>query len=176
MKSKTKKMTPKAWVENEVSILDAKYKKAKFRYKVLATVLALLNLAAIIIASVAIEMIVSWKEPTNTGAKAIQGGHTGLILAILAGVVVITIFVLNFVISLMRSLMRTKYYKRAKNEIYLEVMKFENEIGIYKTKTKRNEKFKANINLIKETALNSRRQEGKKIKVILRAFTGGFDD
>ena len=178
MKTSNKKMNASQWVENEVSLLDSKYRKAKFRYKVLAIVLGLINLAAIVVASVAIDLIVTWEAPKSTigVTKPTEGGNVGLILAILAAVVVIVIFVLNFVISLLRSLIRTKFYKQAKEEIYLEVMKFESGIDEYSKKSTKEEVLKDKVNKIRTKTLKQRRQNGKILKPVLRAFTGGFDE
>ncbi len=168
--TKKTKLTASQWVDKQLASMEAKQKKARRRYKILALVLAFINLVTIAVASVAITLIVRWSaaNPNNTG------GTITLVLTILSAALIIILFALNFGISIFKAYRKTKFYVEAQEKISIEAMKYKNKIGEYK---KQDEKIlEKNVVSIKNSTLKKKRSKDKKLKAILKGLTGGFDE
>ncbi len=166
----TTKVTPTKWVQQELTKLDRRHTVARRRYRIFSSVLALLNLATIVIAGMAIYMMANWKPAA--GSKVTS--TAGLILTIFAAILVIAIFAINFGISMFKAYRRTKFYSEAREKILIENMKFVNGLEEYKSKDEK--VLVKNVHSIKNGALRKRRSKDKKLKAILKGLTGGFDD
>lgn len=154
--------TINSWIDLKVNEMKSKIKRNRKRYFTFSIILLLINIATIILASIAIDMLVS------EGSKDI----TSLVLSCLSVGFIIILFLLNGFAVFWKGIMKDKIYKRAIEDLQHQQMLFVHNVGIYDVEEKEKILDKK-CNKIYSDAINS----NKKVKssLLLKIFVGGND-
>lgn len=153
------------WAETRVKELQASRKKHKKNYFVITSMMALVNIAIVTMASIGLSILIRYSENGD------ESSNTAIIMASVAASLTILIFFVNIVNVVYRSSMRWQTYRNAADSIQHEVIRFSLNSEMSED-TKAKEKFEKRISEIYEEAHNFKREK-KAVKILLNALSGG---
>lgn len=154
-----------SWAQARVNTLKIKSKKNRKRYTILASIMALINLAIIVLAAVGLAILVKNKD------KIEDGSTLPIVMTSIAAGLTIAIFFMNFANIIYRSLMRWHAYKDGADALQHEVLKYHVH-DEYKKRKNPEEYFLHKIGEIYEEAISFKRHKNP-WKLLLKALSGG---
>ena len=158
------------WAKGKVEYLRTEEKKNRKRYSILTIIISILNLIIVILASMAIHALITSKEKmTNDHNLKIQ-----LVMACIAAGVTILIFLLTIFNMVYRSVTKKEIYRKALDEIQVEIIKYKEKHEDYFAKDIKDPEqlLKKNVEKI-NTRVKKTHQSKHWFSMIITALSGG---
>lgn len=154
------------FVLNVEKNLKRKQKSSKLFWVLFSTLIAISNIAILIISSIALKLVIeeyySAKIPVNFWSNVVPTAGVSAVS--------ILIFILSIVISIYQGSMKSRIYLKASERIQYESIKY-----LSKENNLTEEKFRTKISLIQKSALKTKTKKTFK-KSIISILTGGTDE
>ena len=158
------------WAKGKVQYLRVEEKKNRKRYSALTIIVSVLNLVIVILASMAIHALITSREKmTNNHNLKVQ-----LIMACIAAGVTILIFILTIFNMVYRSVTKKEIYRKALDEIQVEIIKYKEKHEDYFKKEIKDpeELLKKNVTKLYQNVKKTH-QSKNWFSMLITALSGG---
>ena len=164
--AKLRKQTVEQYVEERIREIKKQKKRFRKQYNIWATIMLILNAAAITLSILGISKISS--ETQQDSNHKIY-----LVLSSIAAAVVIILFALHFFNVIYRSITKERFYKEGMDKIQHEIMRWSQNTEYYKNKTK--DDLLEKVEIIRNETLAIKTTNKSLLKLIFKALTGVED-
>ena len=156
-----------ALVNRMIRELKRKRKLSIIFWSIFSTLIALFNIAVLIISSIALDKVLTDYHSNSTSTDFLSQ----VFPTVLVSVVSIATFILSIIITIYQGFMKSKIYLSACENIQYETMRYLDDAG----KPIDEIEFKKRIRKIRKTTY-SKKSNMKIHKVLLSVLTGGNDE
>ncbi len=155
------------WIEDRIASLQKEAKRSKRKDLFWTYLLLIFNVATIIAAVFALTFLF-----LRTSIDVILKNDISLIATIISLIFIIMTFILQIFLKVYASRMRDKIYRIAIDRLKVEIIKFDNKIGVYNQKNSR-DKLEEVIAKVEADVLTYASLKPKLRQAFINTATGG---